>query len=73
MENKLSERIVVSVTPEQKRRIYELSAETGLGVGEWVRQTLLPDRDEETPEVKKRLDALEQRVADLEALKGKGK
>ncbi len=66
MDMKLSERLVVMVSPEQKRLIHELADSTDMSVGEWVRHMLLPEQ--ENPDLQQRIDELEQRVSRLEKL-----
>jgi hypothetical protein len=73
MEMKLDERIVVMVSSEQKRRIHEKAAAAGMGIGEWIRETLLPESTQGTPAMQNRMDDVEKRLSTMEALMGKGK
>ena len=72
METKLDERIVVMVSSEQKRLIHEKAAAAGMGIGEWIREMLVPESGQGTPAMRQRMDDLEHRVAVLEAQMGKG-
>jgi uncharacterized protein (DUF1778 family) len=72
METKLDERIVVMVSSEQKRLIHEKAAAAGMGIGEWIRDMLVPEAGQGTPAMQQRMANLEQRIAELEALMGKG-
>ncbi len=73
METKLDERIVVMVSLEQKRLIHEKAAAAGMGIGEWIRDMLVPESGLGTPAMRSRMDDLERRLAALEARMNDGK
>jgi hypothetical protein len=41
--NYLTERLVIAVSPEQKRGIHDQAAAAGKGIGEYLREILFPD------------------------------
>ncbi len=67
METKLDERIVVMVSSEQKRLIHEKAAAAGMGIGEWIREMLVPESGPGTPAMQERMAEFERRLAALEA------
>lgn len=67
--SKLSERLVLMVSPEQKQQLQDQAEKAGLGIGEYVRSVLFPDVAPASVEIlQQQLDALRDRMDVLEAL-----
>lgn len=65
--SKLSERLVLMVSPEQKQQLQDQAEKSGLGVGEYVRSVLFPDVAPASVEIlQQQLDALRDRMDALE-------
>jgi hypothetical protein len=71
--NYLTERLVIAVSPEQKREIHDQAAAAGKGIGEYLREILFPDTTQaELETLQHRMKLLERRIQTLESLIGKG-
>lgn len=72
--SKLSERMVLMVSPEQKQQLHDRAEKAGLGVGEYMRSVLLPDATQAGLEsLQQQLDVLCARMDAFESLIAKRK
>jgi hypothetical protein len=63
METKLTDRIVIMVSVEQKEQLHDWARESGLSAGEYIRQRIFPET--ESVRMEQRVSVLEQAVRDL--------